>query len=338
LSRCYWGIEKGASLAYRSLVSAFSVVNISFAVGLSLLFLVGIRSTRSRMRDLSICLAKSSLEQGDTILLDETECLTGKRVVIGFDGGRSRMREDNGKRNKQGNRCYNTPWREPKVMVIQILDEAGNLERKYHLPLYIATMKNTKKAMDRLGKILAALKIQKAEHIQFIADGAPSIWTNILKVFRKLGLNFSKVTMTLDYYHAVQHLNNLVKLLPDKKEQNVVLKIYKQWLWKGKVNEIITDFKQRLRKMKHKLCKAMKRELNYFRKHRHRVNYKLYKRRKLLCGSGLVESTVRRVVNLRFKGTSCFWKRENLEKLLFLRCAFLAGRWSNLLKANQLQC
>ncbi len=336
LSRSYWNIERGSSLAYRSLLAAFSGVNISFAVGLSLLKLVGIKSTKSRLRNLSICLAQSSLEQGDTILLQESESLSGKRVVIGFDGGRSRMREDTGKRNKKGNRCYHTPWREPKVMVIQVLDEKGNLARKYHLPFYLATMKSTKTAMERLAKILDALAIQQAAHIQFIADGAKSIWSNILKIFRKLGLNFSKVTLTLDYYHAVQHLNNLVGFLPDEKEKNVVLTTYKQLLWKGKVNEIITDFKQRIRKTKQKLSKGMKTELGYFRKHRHRMKYSLYKRRKLLCGSGLVESTVRRVVNLRFKGTSCFWKKENLEKLLFLRCAFLAGRWDNLLNANKL--
>lgn len=339
LSRRYWNIEQGASLAYRSILSAFSVVSISFAVGLSLLTLVSIKSNKTRMRDLSISLAQSSLEQGDRILLEEEESLWGKRVVIGLDGGRSRMRENTGKRNKRGNRCYHTPWREPKVMVIQLLDEDGNLERKFHLPLYLATMSSMKKAVERLGKLLEKLDIQKAEHIQFIADGAQSIWSNIMKLFRKLGLNFSKVTMTLDYYHAVQHLNTLIGFLPkqaDEKAQLIVLKTYKQWLWKGKINELITDFKQRMRKIKVKLSKEMKRELKYFRKHRHRMNYSLYKRRKLLCGSGLVESTVRRVVNLRFKGTSCFWKKENLERLLFLRCAFLAGRWSNLLKANQL--
>lgn len=144
------------------------------------------------------------------------------------------------------------------------------------------------------------------------------------------------MTFTLDYYHAVQHLHELVSFLPDKNQQNVALAEYKQWLWKGEVNEIISDFKSRIKKAKMQLSEAMKTQLKYFKKHRHRMKYSLYKRRKLLCGSGLVESTVRRVINLRFKGTSCFWKCENLEKLLFLRCAFLAGRWDNLLKANQL--
>ncbi|MEM9991069.1 MAG: hypothetical protein AAF738_04850 [Bacteroidota bacterium] len=340
LSHLYWSCQKGASLAYMSLLSAFSVVSISYEVGHQLLCLTGIKSNKSRLRELSKCFAERSLSKGDAILLSDAESLAGKRVVISFDGGRSRTRQDNGKCNKAGNACYDTPWREPKVMVVQVLDEQGKLVRKQRLPLYLATMQNTEKAMKRLAKLLKALHIDQAEHIQFIADGARSIWKQIMKVLRGLKLNFSKVTFTLDYYHAVGHLGDLVQLLasilPEQKQLDKVLEQYKQCLWKGKIDEIITDFKQRLRKEKIKLSKAMKTQLNYFKKHKHRMNYSLFKKRKLLCGSGLVESAVRRVVNLRFKGSSSFWKEDNLEKMLFLRCAFLAGRWNNLLKTNSL--
>lgn len=175
LSRQYWGIKRGASLSYRSLSASYSVINISFAIGFSLLTLLGVKSSKSRMRDLAINLAESSLEQGDSILLRAGESLAGKRVVIGFDGGRSRMREDTGQRNKRGNMCYHTPWREPKVIVVQVINEQGKLERKKSLPLYLATMRSTKESMERLGKILKELNIQQAKHIQFIADGAQGI-------------------------------------------------------------------------------------------------------------------------------------------------------------------
>jgi len=340
LSQVYWSCQKGASLAYTSLLSAFSVVSMSYEIGQQLLSLAGIKSNKSRSRELSKCLAGSSLSKGDEALLSDSESLSGKRVVISFDGGRSRTRQANGKRNKAGNACYATPWREPKVMVVQGLDERGELVRKEHLPLYLATMQSTEKAMKRLAKLLKTLQIDQADQIQFIADGALSIWTHIMKVLRGLKLNFSKVTFTLDYYHAVEHLGDLVGLLSDilpKQEQLAkVLEEYKQWLWKGKIDEIITDFKKQVRAAKKKLSKEMKTALKYFKKHRHRMNYSLFKKRKLLCGSGLVESAVRRIVNLRFKGSSSFWKEDNLEKMLFLRCAFLAGRWDNLLNANNL--
>jgi hypothetical protein len=38
------------------------------------------------------------------------------------------------------------------------------------------------------------------------------------------------------------------------------------------------------------------------------------------------------VINLRFKNSSTFWLAENLEKLYFLRCAMLSGRWNTVIK------
>ena len=68
------------------------------------------------------------------------------------------------------------------------------------------------------------------------------------------------------------------------------------------------------------------------------MQYYLLRKDKLPCGSGIVESAIRRVINLRFKCPSTFWKQENVEKLIFLRAIFLAGRWkimiNNLIKLN----
>src|SRR5262249_470716 len=47
---------------------------------------------------------------------------------------------------------------------------------------------------------------------------------------------------------------------------------------------------------------------------------------KLPIGSGAIESTVRRVVNLRLKGPSLFWCRANAEAILLLRSYYKAGR------------
>jgi hypothetical protein len=52
---------------------------------------------------------------------------------------------------------------------------------------------------------------------------------------------------------------------------------------------------------------------------------------KLPIGSGAMESTVRRVVNLRWKGPSLCWCRASAEAILLLRSYYKAGRW-NLLK------
>ena len=68
------------------------------------------------------------------------------------------------------------------------------------------------------------------------------------------------------------------------------------------------------------------------------MKYHQLRQKNLPCGSGIIESAIRRVINLRFKSPSTFWKQENVAKLIFLRAMFLAGRWNiminNLAKLN----
>ena len=110
-----------------------------------------------------------------------------------------------------------------------------------------------------------------------------------------------------------------------KKKQKVVFLKWKPLLWEGSMELVIEDFKKRMKESKKEISKKMQTAMNYFTRHEEHMNYKDLKERKLLCGSGLVESAVRRIINLRFKGPSTFWKVDNLEKLILLRCVFLAG-------------
>ena len=62
------------------------------------------------------------------------------------------------------------------------------------------------------------------------------------------------------------------------------------------------------------------------------MQYQTFRQRNLPCGSGIIESAIRRIINLRFKSPSSFWKDENVEKLIFLRGIFLAQRWNIMIK------
>jgi len=50
-----------------------------------------------------------------------------------------------------------------------------------------------------------------------------------------------------------------------------------------------------------------------------------------MCGSGIIESAIRRVINLRFKNASTFWNEEKVEKMYFLRGALVSKRWDILM-------
>ena len=78
-------------------------------------------------------------------------------------------------------------------------------------------------------------------------------------------------------------------------------------------------------------CKIMVVKRNYlldaYRKGR--LNYDKAINQKLPIGSGAIESLIRQVVNLRIKGNSKFWLKDNAEIILHLRCQWIAGSWDN---------
>ncbi len=49
-------------------------------------------------------------------------------------------------------------------------------------------------------------------------------------------------------------------------------------------------------------------------------------------GSGPIESTVRRVINLRRKGNGIYWTEDNAEAVIQLRVAVVSGRWDEIVK------
>jgi hypothetical protein len=121
----------------------------------------------------------------------------------------------------------------------------------------------------------------------------------------------------------------MLQLLPQKvqKEGKYSFKNLKIKLWEGNIKQIITDIKSDCKR----LSKALKTEIKYFEKNYERMQYQVCRAMKWCCGSGMVESAVKRMINLRFKGASYFWKQGNLDGLFFLRCALLNGRWQNVI-------
>jgi len=333
LSLLYWGCMDKASPAYYSLVSMASVICPSFEIARQILDYQSIKTTYQRMRKLSLYLGQAGRMAGPVALLEAGESLEGKRVVIQLDGGRSRTREDKDQVSQKGYPLYDTPWKEPKMFVIQTLNDKGEVERKTVRPFYGGTMEDYQACLEELKLTLQALRIDLAKGVQFVADGARTIWKNIRSLLIDAGVKPKKIILSLDYYHAVEHLSDLVKLLQlEEPTTKKLLNKWKDWLWNGFARSILDDFKKQLRATKQQLTEEMKTALNYFKKHHDHMQYSKFRRAKWLCGSGLIESAIRRIINLRFKATSSFWKPDNLQQLILLRCAFLATRWDFLIQ------
>ena len=320
LSLRWWKSEAGGSPMYKSLSCLFSVLCPSFGVAKSLLNYQGIGANFDRIRSLSLALAEQVMQDRASIQLAPNETLADKRVVIAIDGGRSRTRvyeEGQAGRDQK----YDTPWREPKLFVITTANEKGEVNKE-ELPIYDASFGDDE-TFELLAQYLERLEIHRAKSVQFLGDGAPWIWNRARPMLLRLGVAAEKIIETLDYYHAMEHLHEL-KVYFDCEESDSVFTHLKVALWKG-------DIQQMGQLIKKGISKVTLDEFNpfkYFWKQRNRIDYQRLKDENLPCGSGIVESGIRRIINLRFKSPSSFWYPENLEKLIFMRAIALSGRWN----------
>lgn len=321
-----------ASPVYASRITQLSVITPSFSVGKAVLDNFNCESDIESNRQLSLALGRKGIENRAKNLLFPGESLEGKRVIIGIDGGRTRIREWDevteteeiraGEASKYG--TFDTPWKEPKLLVISSIDREGKVDRK-ELPIYDACFGDDE-IFELLADYLTLLQINKAQSVQVVGDGAPWIWLRAKKMLLSLGVAEQKIVETVDYFHAIEHLNDLEQYLPEKAKK-VTIQLLKEQLWEGN----ITKMKEILHEVFPDLEEKPLKPFNYFEKNQHRMQYEEFRTQKLPIGSGIVESGIRRVINLRFKCPSAFWNLDNLEPLFFLRAAFLAGRWNTLM-------
>ena len=107
------------------------------------------------------------------------DTVAGRRVVISSDGGRLRLRETKrGAQTKKGRRRYTGAWREPKVLIVYVVDAEGKQEPRF-APFIDATLQGPDVVFALLRTYLQRLEITQADQVLFIADGAPWIWKRV---------------------------------------------------------------------------------------------------------------------------------------------------------------
>jgi hypothetical protein len=269
-----------------------------------------------------------TVQQVSSFSLGET--VAHRRVVVAADGGRLRIRKNKrGQKTKKQRHHYGTSWREPKLFIVYAVDDVGKIEKSF-TPFIDAVMRGPDAMFALLEYYLRQLEIDKAEQILFVSDGARWLWNRYSKLAKALGLRVEKVYELIDFYHAVEHLGEVTSFRKwdSNKEKKKWVNRQRNLLLRGYVEKVIDAVR--------KICKGrnskkIRTQRNYFVRNCKRMNYAKIKEKKLPIGSGAVESAIRRVVNLRLKGASIYWRLENAEAMLTLRSYYKAGRW-NLLK------
>ena len=127
------GIADRVSPATRSEIALHVVQAASYREAAAMLARRGLSCDVSSLVRISTVLASTSIRLRDAALEAALHVpvpcdgpLAGKRVRVSLDGGRVRLRRTHrGRKTAKGRHGFSTPWREPRVLVIDILDGTG---------------------------------------------------------------------------------------------------------------------------------------------------------------------------------------------------------------------
>src|SRR5467141_4076489 len=334
------GIADRVSPATRSEIALHVVQAASYREAAAMLARRGLACDVSSLVRISTVLASASIRLRDAALEAALHVpvpcdgpLAGKRVRVSLDGGRVRLRRTHrGRKTAKGRHGFSTPWREPRVLVIDILDAQGQPER-LGLPLYDALIGDAEATWALVIGYLRLLGAAHAEVVEFIADGAEWIWDRTERLTRLAEIPAAKLVEVLDFYHASQYLSETIatcRHMPKAQRQALYkrLRHVLRHQADGGVEVVMEELRTLATRQR---GKAITRALRYMEAHTHRMRYATLEARKHPIGSGQVERAVRRVINLRFKAPGSFWTEPTVSGLMHLRAAFKAGRWDEVM-------
>jgi hypothetical protein len=278
------------------------------------------RAVEQRKKWLQDVLAKpSSTERGP---------LAGHRVMVAVDGGRLRERvQKPGRRKANGHHAFDAPWREPRQLVISVLDNRGRPAERF-CPLFDATLGDADDLFLLLWAYLDALGAKDAKQLIVVADGAEWIWRRVPLLALALG-QLDTCISVIDYSHAVSTLHTIASYCSgwSDKRRNRWTNQAETLLYNGDIEGVAAKIRDLAGGRR---AKKILSHLGYFVGNAERMRYPELRRRRLPQGSGIVESAIRRVINMRLKSAGKFWLHDNAEGMLHLRSYLKAGHWDHL--------
>lgn len=281
--------------------------------------------------------------------------LKGKRVSVQIDGGRTKLREalqaakhaaepldeaglvtqnQPGRSRKRPRKTFNAEWREPKLLRIFVHDEHGRIVKKSQ-PLLDGTFLGPDAIAELAAMHLHRLGAAEALSITFVNDGATWIWDRIGEIVSQAKIQSTvPIHQVLDNCHASHHIAlALAALGLTEKERLPLYRELRTKLRNGQWREVVSQLEDLLAAFPERT--GMATEIAYLRKHGEagRLNYTRFRALGLPLGSGAIESSIRRVINLRLKSNGTFWLQEHAESMLQLRSLVISGRWDENLRA-----
>lgn len=358
-----FGFGKGCSPALENKVSRQAALCPSFQLAVEelerervVMDVKTVRRIASQCGSGLLALRTHELQQWRANRLASGTELAGKQVCVQIDGGRTKIRgalrlasrrkehtdEDGlliddapGRSRKRPRKTYDAQWREPKLVTIFVHDETGRMV-KGSQPTIDGTFLGPDAIAELIAMHLHRLGAAQAAKVTFVADGAPWIWDRIPTIVRLAGLEGVPVNEVLDCCHAAHHISlALAALGLTDKERMPQYRQHRTLLRNGQWRRVVEELTD-LAELSPGNAK-LQTEIAYLTKHGEagRLKYPTFRACGLPLGSGAIESSVRRVINLRLKGNGMFWREAHAEEMLQVRAQVLTGRWDERMTAKR---
>ena len=234
-------------------------------------------------------------------------------------------------------------WKEVKVGCVSKdyphTNATSVIKMRPSSPRYVASQS---RAID-FGQQLAALATQTgiyqdektidAEEVVVIGDGAAWIW-NLISAE-----HFPGATEILDYMHAKTHLYDVAKHAFGEDDRDAVetwVRATETPLYNGETSQVIARIRD-LGKHNPAIGDRIEREVGYFHKHAHRMQYRTFTEKGYQIGSGVIEAACKHVVAERCKQAGMRWTQRGIDAILFWRCLLKNGTWDTYWDTQDIQ-
>jgi hypothetical protein len=225
-----------------------------------------------------------------------------KRLYVMVDGFSARVEET---------------WREPRAVVIfetraEGVDARGQPPEAERVSM-TATLADADAFVTWVTAETQRRGIWEADQVVLVADGASWIWERL----RVLVPQGTPVVEILDWYHALENLAKAVRAAYGEVGNELEYGRLKRLLWTGQTAELLRRLRWLASLLEAEGARVVWNAVQYFRRHRDRLNYQALQLAGYHVGSGQVESACKRF-GKRVRGAGQTWTEDGLKAVLCL--------------------
>ena len=226
--------------------------------------------------------------------------------------------------------------REAKMAVIFWGDDVINVSekrREVRRKSYVATIGGVDEFRDKLWA--ATVEVAGARRFQPVVLGDGADWITNLT-----GELFPDAIRILDIFHPLERIHEVARLLhgPNSVPGRAWAREQKERLKASKIDEILAELETVSKAEPHKkgdrqsLREKCQETIEYIKKRRAHMDYAAYLAKGLMIGSGIIESSHKRVIGQRLKQAGMHWSLEGANAMIHLRALRLSdgAGWGHL--------